>query len=354
MNFNALPLCREWEAIAGSGIVRPLPDMKAVQDNRHIQFQIFAIVVGVLLLVMKVTAFRITGSNAILSDALESIINIAAGSFALFSLILAAKPRDREHPYGHGKIELISAGFEGTLILLAGAAIIYQSMSDLLTPGYELHSLDIGLYLTAGAGAVNYFLGWATEWFGVKYRSVTMIASGKHLKSDAYTSLGLIIGLAVVLLTDVLWLDAVIAIGFGLFIAWTGFREIRKSLAGIMDEADFGLIGELIAQLEHERNANWIDLHNFRVIKFGKVIHVDCHVTMPYYLTVQQSHDEIDRIERTIASEHPQGLEMFIHSDPCEPTSCRICTKEDCPVRQHAFEERVVWELENVTRNMKH
>jgi cation diffusion facilitator family transporter len=329
-------------------------EKRAAADRNHILFQVFALAVGSVLLGVKFTAFRITGSNAILSDALESIINVIAGAFALYSLILAAKPRDHDHPYGHGKIEFISAGLEGTLIAMAGAGIIYQSIHDLLQPEYVLTSLDIGLYLTAGAGAVNYALGFGTEWFGKKHRSATMAASGKHLKSDGYTSLGLVIGLVVVLVTGIYWLDAVIAIGFGAFIAWTGFREIRKSLAGIMDEADFGIINEIIDELESARNANWIDLHNLRVIRFGKLVHVDCHVTMPYYLTVQEAHDEVDRIERVISAKHPQGLEMFIHSDPCIPSSCRICTKEDCPVRQHSFEKRIEWRADVVVRNRKH
>lgn len=323
-------------------------------DRSHIRFQVFAIVVGVVLLVVKFAAFRITGSNAILSDALESIINLAAGSFALFSLIIAAKPRDRIHPYGHGKIEFISAGFEGTLILLAGGVIIFKSIGTLVSGDIELQSLDTGLYLTAVAGAINFGLGWGTEWYGNRYRSPAMVASGKHLKSDAYSSIGLVVGLLVVILTGIHSLDSIIAIGFGLLIGWMGLREIRKSLAGIMDEADFELMDELIAELESNRNANWIDLHNFRVIKFGKVVHVDCHVTMPYYLTVQAAHDEIDLMERTIAAKHPLGLEMFIHSDPCVPTSCRVCTKTDCPVRQHPFENRVEWRADVVVRNRKH
>lgn len=323
-------------------------------DTRHIRFQIFALVIGAMLLALKFTAYYITGSNAILSDALESIINVTAGSFALYSLILAAKPRDKDHPYGHGKIEFLSAGIEGSMILVAGAAIVYQSLHDLIQPSYALRSLDLGIALTAAAGSVNYALGWGTEWYGKKYTSATMIASGKHLKSDAYTSAGLIIGLLIVLVTDIVWLDAVIAIGFGSFIIWTGFQEIRKSLAGIMDEADFDLIESLIEDLDLARNANWIDLHNLRVIKFGKMLHIDCHVTMPYYLTVQESHDEIERLENTIASKHTQGLEMFIHSDPCITTSCRVCTKVDCSVRQRPFEERVKWHLQNVTLNRKH
>ena len=158
--------------------------MQQTSDNRHIRFQAFALGAGALLMGVKFAAFGITGSNAILSDALESIINVIAGAFALYSLILAAKPRDHDHPYGHGKIEFLSAGLEGTLIVLAGGAIVYQSVHDLLQPSYAIESLDIGIYLTAGAGAVNYLLGWATERYGLKYLSVTMIASGKHLKSD--------------------------------------------------------------------------------------------------------------------------------------------------------------------------
>jgi cation diffusion facilitator family transporter len=328
--------------------------MQQASDNRHIRFQAFALGMGALLMGVKFAAFGITGSNAILSDALESIINVIAGAFALYSLILAAKPRDHDHPYGHGKIEFLSAGLEGTLIVLAGGAIVYQSVHDLLQPSYAIESLDIGIYLTAGAGAVNYLLGWATERYGLKYLSVTMIASGKHLKSDGYTSLGLVAGLVVVMLTGILWLDAFIAIGFGGFIAWTGFREIRKSLAGIMDEADFSVIEGIIDELEDCRNPNWIDLHNLRVIKFGKLVHVDCHVTMPHYLTVQQAHDEIDLIEKTVALKHPEGLEMFVHADPCLPSSCRVCIKDDCPVRVHPFEQRVDWSLSNVTLNRKH
>lgn len=328
--------------------------MEATSDRRHIRFQAFALGAGTVLMTVKFVAFGITGSNAILSDALESIINVIAGAFALYSLILAAKPRDHDHPYGHGKIEFLSAGLEGSLILLAGGAIVYQSVHDLLQPSYELTSLDIGIWLTAGAGTVNYLLGWATEKLGQRHLSVTMVASGKHLKSDGYTSFGLVTGLVVVMLTGVLWLDAVIAIGFGVFIAWTGFREIRKSLAGIMDEADFVLIEGIIDELEECRNPNWIDLHNLRVIKFGKLVHVDCHVTMPHYFTVQQAHDEIDLIEKTVSTKHPEGLEMFVHADPCLPSSCRVCIKHDCPVRVHPFEKRVDWSLDNVTLNRKH
>lgn len=322
-------------------------------DRKYIRFQLLVVLVGAVVMAVKFFAFFITSSNAILSDALESIINVVAGSFALYSLILASKPKDRDHPYGHGKIEFISAGIEGTLILVAGGVIITRSVMDLLgTP--ELTSLDTGLYLSAGAGLINYLLGFGTEHYGKKYRSPTMIASGKHLKSDGYTSVGLIVGLTTVLLTGWIWLDSLIAMGFGAYIGLIGFREIRKSVAGIMDEADFELLHALIAKIENQRTPNWIDLHNLRAQRFGKALHVDCHMTLPYYFTVREAHHELDKVEALIAAHHPDEVEMFIHADPCEPTSCRICSKSDCPVRSHPHQERITWELSNVLKNRQH
>ena len=324
-----------------------------MQEKKYIRFQWFAVSIGVVVLMIKFYAFRITGSNAILSDALESIINVVAGSFALYSLILAAKPKDRDHPYGHGKIEFISSGIEGTLILIAGIGLMFKSIHD-LTNVRELVQLDIGIYLSAGAGLINYVLGRFTESYGKKNHSPTMVASGKHLMSDGYTTIGLILGLGIVILTNLYWVDSVIAIGFGAYIGLVGIREVRKSVAGIMDEADFELLEELISKIDSERNGNWIDLHNFRTQKFGKGIHIDCHLTLPYYFTVEEAHSEIDRVEKIVSSNYAEGVEMFIHADPCIPTSCRICSKTDCPVRLTSFEERITWELDAVLQNSKH
>lgn len=324
-----------------------------MQDKKYIRFQWLAVSLGVVIMAVKFLAFHITGSNAILSDALESIINVVAGSFALYSLILAAKPKDKDHPYGHGKIEFISSGIEGTLILLAGISIVLKSIHDLVMP-HTIVELDLGLYLSAGAGLINYILGWVTESYGKKHRSPTMVASGKHLKSDGYTSLGLILGLSIVLFTGLMWVDSLIAIGFGAYIGVVGVREIRKSVAGIMDEADFELLEGLIAELNQNRNENWIDLHNFRAQKFGKGIHIDCHLTLPYYFTVEEAHKEIDCVENLVSNNYPDSVEMFIHADPCIPTSCRICSKQNCPVRKTEQEETITWELDAVLENSKH
>lgn len=312
-----------------------------------------AVAVGVLLFGIKFLAYYLTNSTTIFSDAMESIVNVAAGSFALYSLVLAAKPKDRDHPYGHGKIEFISAGIEGTLILIAGIGIIYKSVQGLIFE-HELAQLDLGIYLAGGAGLINYGLGWITEFYGKKNRSPTMIASGKHLKTDGYTSAGMIIGLVVILWTGWNWIDSVIALGFGGFIGYVGIREIRKSFAGIMDEADFELLEELILEIDRNRNENWIDLHNFRAQKFGKRIHIDCHLTLPYYLTVMEAHEEVKLMEDLVKRHYPHGVEMFVHTDPCITSSCRICRKQECAVRSSAFEERITWKLENVLQDKKH
>ncbi len=322
-------------------------------DKKYIRFQAAVVVVGIIILLIKFLAYYLTNSNSIFSDAMESIVNVVAGSFALYSLILAAKPKDLDHPYGHGKIEFISAGIEGTLILIAGIGIMYKSVEGLIF-GYELDRLDVGVYLAGSAGLLNYGLGWLTEHYGKERGSPTMVASGRHLKSDGYTSAGMIAGLGLVLLTGQVWIDSAIALGFGGFIGFIGVKEIRKSYAGIMDEADFELLRNLISEIDENRNENWIDMHNFRTQKFGKQIHIDCHVTLPYFLNVQNAHDETEHIEEFVKKHHPAGVEMFIHADPCVPTSCRICTKTQCSARQSPNEERITWDLENVLINSKH
>lgn len=322
-------------------------------SNPYIRFQKIAVTVGVVILGLKFLAFYITNSNAIFSDALESIVNVAAGSFALYSLILAAKPRDKDHPYGHGKIEFISAGIEGTLILIAGIGIIYKSIESLVTE-HELNELTIGIYLAGAAGLINSILGKITERYGEKYNSAAMIASGKHLMSDGYTSAGMIAGLGFVKLTGWVWIDSVIALGFGAFIGYVGIKEIRKSVAGIMDEADFELVRQLVSEINAKRTENLIDLHNFKTQKFGKHIHIDCHVTLPYYLTVDEAHTEIETLENLVFDKHSDGLEMFIHTDPCQPKSCGICSKSDCKVRQSAQRETIEWSLDNVLKNRQH
>ncbi len=302
----------------------------------------------------KFTAWWLTNSNAILTDALESIINVAAAGFGLYSIILSAKPRDRNHPYGHGKIEFLSAGFEGALILLAGLAIWVKAGYNIVYP-QELHQLDIGLLLTALAGAINYGMGFFLQKRGKADNSLILVASGQHLKSDAYSSLGLVIGLGLVIATGIPLLDNLVALIFGGIIFYTGFRLLRQSVAGIMDEADYQLNRELVETLRQYRRNKWIDIHNFRVIKYGATLHVDCHMTVPWYLDTRESHGEVKELEKLLRAHSTVPVEFFIHVDPCEPPeNCRICQVEGCPVRQAPGDTPIDWTLDNIMSNNKH
>ncbi len=319
----------------------------------HLRLPIITLVVGVILLLLKFLAWWWTNSNAILTDALESIINIVAGVFALYSLSLSLKPKDEDHPYGHGKIEFLSAGFEGALILIAGLVILFKSIWDISHP-HEVTGLDVGMMITALSGMINYMMGFFLVRQGKGMGSITLEASGKHLKSDAYSSIGLILGLAIVYFTDWDVLDNIIAIIFGAIIMFTGYGLLRRSVAGIMDEADEELIRAFVHDINKNRIDDWIDLHNVRMIQYGHNLHLDCHLTLPWYYDTRQSHDSMKQFEETVKELSDRPIELFVHVDPCEPISCQICQKQDCKKRLESFESRINWTFENVTANQKH
>ncbi len=325
---------------------------KLPQDNKRIQS--IVLWVGVALMGLKFFAWWMTNSNAILSDALESIINIVAGGFALFSLYLSALPKDSNHPYGHGKIEFLSAGFEGGLILLAGLAIGVKSIYNIFNP-QDIHGVDIGMILIAIAGLLNYVMGRWLEQAGQRNRSMVLIANGKHLQTDGWTSVGLLLGLGLFFFTGIPWIDNLTALVFAGIILYTGYKLVRTSIAGIMDEADYQLINELIKKLEAIRKSDWIDVHNFRVIKYGGTLHIDCHLTVPWFYNVHDGHNEVKKFEQAVADTCDTPVELFIHLDPCQPSfSCEICDKADCSERKMAFQRRIQWNLETAMINQQH
>lgn len=325
--------------------------MKVEQQNLKVQKWVAAI--SVVLLAVKFLAYYSTHSVSILTDALESIVNVAAGFIGLYSLYVAAKPRDVDHPYGHGKAEFLSAAVEGTLIGSAGAIILYKAIQNIITPA-QLHKLDYGIWLVAATAIVNFIVGFFCLRIGRKNNSLALTASGKHLQSDTWSTVGIIAGLVLLYFTGYVWIDSVVAILFSFFIIYTGYTILRRSIAGIMDEADGKLLTKMVEILNKNRRDNWIDLHNLRVIKYGSVLHVDCHLTVPWYLNVHQAHNEIDALSALIRKEFGESLELFVHSDGCLPFSCRICQKQECTERKHNFEQRIIWTLENIQQNQKH
>jgi len=306
-----------------------------------------------VLFLTKIIAYQYTHSLAILSDALESIVNVIAGFVGLYSLYVAAKPRDLDHPYGHGKAEFVSAAVEGGLIVAAGIMIIYETVMNFLQKS-PLQKLDTGLILVGATAVINYIAGALCIRVGKKNTSLALQASGKHLQVDTYSTIGIIAGLAIMLVTRLYWLDKVIALGMSVLVIYNGYRIIRTSLAGIMDEADMQLLKRFINVLNDHRRANWVDLHNLRVIKYGPLLHIDCHLTVPWYLNVHEAHLEIDALAELIKQQLGDAIELFVHTDGCLPFSCTICTKTDCSVRQQPMKERLDWTLENIISNQKH
>ena len=325
--------------------------MKKEQQNLNVQK--WVALVSVALLVVKFIAYYSTHSVSILTDALESIVNVLAGFIGLYSLYVAAKPRDMDHPYGHGKAEFISAAIEGTMIGSAGAIILYKAIQHLIHP-VALHKIDFGILLVAITAVINFTVGYFCLQTGKKNNSAALIASGKHLQTDTWSTAGIIAGLALLYFTGYTWIDSAVACLFGCLIIFTGYRIVRSSLAGIMDEADAKLLGRMVELLNANRRENWVDLHNLRVIKYGSVLHLDCHLTVPWYLNVHEAHKEIDALAALIKKEFGESLELFVHSDGCLPFSCRICNKADCPERKNNFEQKITWTLENISRDKKH
>jgi cation diffusion facilitator family transporter len=319
----------------------------------NLKIQKIIAIISIVLFAVKITAWFLTNSVAILTDALESIVNVAAGLFGVYSLYISAKPKDMDHPYGHGKIEFISAAVEGTLITVAGLFIIYEAINHLTHPAV-LRKLDYGIALVAVTAVVNFIAGTVCVKTGIKNNSLALIASGRHLRSDTYSTLGIIAGLVLLYFTNISWIDGAVAILFGIVIIVTGYRIIRSSVAGIMDEADKILLNKMVDTLNANRSRNWMDLHNLRIIKYGATLHLDCHLTVPWYFNVNEAHAEIDKLSGLVRQQYGESVELFVHSDGCMDFSCPICDKFECPVRKHAFVKKIPWTIENISTNHKH
>ncbi|MFT4094769.1 MAG: cation diffusion facilitator family transporter [Niabella sp.] len=323
-------------------------------QQQNFKMQRWVALISVVLLVIKFIAWYYTASVAILTDAMESIVNVIAGFIGLYSLYIAARPRDVNHPYGHGKAEFLSAAVEGVLIGIAGIFILYEAIYKLMKPA-PVNKTDLGIILIAGTGIINYTVGAICIAKGRKNKSLALEASGRHLQTDTYSTGAVVLGLIILHFTKLAWIDAAIALVLAAFILYTSYNITRKSIAGIMDEADTALLISMVELINTHRRDNWVDLHNLRVIKYGSVLHVDAHLTVPWYFSVREAHHEIDYFSTLIRNAFEESIELFVHSDDCiETVQCPICLKSDCNVRKLPFEKRIKWTFENAVKNKKH
>lgn len=319
----------------------------------NISLQWGALILSIVLFLIKILAYWFTQSNAILADGMEGLVNVLGAGFGLMALYYAQLPLDRNHPYGHGKIEFISAGFEGVLVLAAGLAMIIKAVYNMLYP-IDVEIGTLGISLVAFAGAINFLLGWVLVRRGKASNSMQLVSSGKHLLADTYTSLGVVLGLILIVLTGYEVLDNLIAIVFGVIVTITGWRIVRESVRGILDEADEKIIDGIVDTINKGRQRDWIDLHNLRIVRYGNSLHVDVHMTLPFYWELSRAHNHADELEELIDKNYISAVDLSIHVEPCSKASCSICQIQECHYRMEGFKKKLLWSKEYLVGTESH
>jgi cation diffusion facilitator family transporter len=309
------------------------------QQKSRLWAAAISFVVGTVLMLLKFYAYRVTHSTAILSDALESIINVVTAGFSFFAIKAAQAPPDKAHPYGHGKIEFVTAVFTGGLITMAAGMIGYEAVQALVQHRVP-HSLQDGLWIIGGAGVINALLGVFLLLRGRATKSIALVADGKHVLTDFVTSAGLIIGIALVQWTDLLWLDPVIALVMAAILAGTGIPLLKNAINGLIDAADDQLLQKISDSLERNRTEAVIGIHQMRAMRNGRSIHIDGHIVLPEYWTVQEAHDHTEKFEQRILTENDLDGEIEFHVDPCRMVYCKHCMVANCPIRKVSFQTR--------------
>jgi cation diffusion facilitator family transporter len=304
--------------------------------RRHTAVALTSLVVAVALLAVKFWAYHLTGSQAVFSDALESIVNVVAAAVALFVVTYAGMPADRDHPFGHGKVEFFSAFLEGALVTAAAVLILWQAVEALLG-GAELRRLELGLLLTLAAGVANGALGWWLVRYGRRHHSAAIEADGHHVLSDFWTSAAAVVGLLLVQLTDLAWLDPLVAGLMAFWLLWTGVGIVRRAAAALLDAEDPELLRQLVAMLGPRVRDGIIRIHGLRAIRSGHYRHISAHLVVPEFWTVDRAHTAAETLAAQVIAELPGDGEIDFHTDPCERNYCAMCDYEACSVRREPF-----------------
>lgn len=300
---------------------------------------IISLIIGFVLLTLKFYAHHVTGSKAILSDALESIVNVSAGTITLIVLIIAARPADHDHPYGHGKVESMASTFEGGAILFAGILIMIEGVQTFFH-GAKVGQLNLGLAIVTLAGLLNGLLGYFLLYRGKKFHSEALRSSGAHLLTDAVTSVGVLIGLFLVKVTGMQWIDPVVAFLFGVMLAIAGAKILIRSGNVLLDAHDQDTLKLLAEIFEKNYRPGVIHIHHTRVIRSGSHHHIDCHMVIPEFWTIDLAHEFADDFEEAVISDYPMTGELHVHLDPCRKAYCESCEVKDCAIRVKEFQKR--------------
>lgn len=323
---------------------------KIPTNNPKLKFRIQRIIAifSFLIFVGKLVAYFLTNSVGILTDALESTVNVVTGFITLYAVYISIKPKDDNHPFGHGKAEFLSASVEGFLIIIAGLIIIFEAIKRLFIPS-TITQLDIGIIIVALAGLLNYIVGFYSIKVGKKNNSIPLISGGKHLQSDTYSSIGLVIGLTLLYFTKLAWLDSVIALIFGTIIVITGYKILKETTSNLMDEADFKIIKQFGELITTNQSDEWIDVHNFRLIKYGNTFHIDCDLVLPWNTYLSAAHEEGEKLKLLMVKNFSEDIVFHLHTDECFRQYCKNCCKSNCMERKGTFENKIVFDLKKFT-----
>jgi cation diffusion facilitator family transporter len=316
-----------------------------IQEKRRYKAASLSIGLSLLVLGLKTWAFVLTGSTAIKSDAIESIVNVMASLIALAALWYAARPADDNHPYGHGKIEFFSAVIEGVLVTLAAGFILFES-SLALIQGTELRNLGKGLWITVSAGSLNGLLGWYLIRAGRETRSMALEADGKHLVGDFLTTVGILMGLLLVQITGWSLLDPLMGVFVGLLLGRMGFVMLKSSSGALLDEEDRELLETLLQKINEWPVEEIISLHRLRAMRAGSFAHVDVHLIVPEYMDVREAHAHVHRFSERLSEMSGMHGEWHTHFEPCRKRYCSVCPIQSCPIRQRSFVARKSLSLE--------
>jgi cation diffusion facilitator family transporter len=290
-----------------------------------------SIAAAIATILLKGLAWKMTGSVGLLSDAIESVVNLAGAMMALWMLTLAALPADDDHAHGHGKAEYFSSAFEGFLILLAAVSIGYTAIDRLMNP-QPLEAIGVGLLVSVVASVINFATARILLAVGRKHNSITLEADAQHLMTDVWTSVGVIAAVGLVAITGWLWLDPIIALLVAANIVWTGWQLMQRSAAGLMD---ISLPVEKLDQIETLLAAyrkQGLDFHALRTRQAGSRAFVTLHVLVPGLWTVQQGHDWAERIEADIRNALPHA-HVTTHLEPIEDPVSMVDQELDRPLQ---------------------
>ncbi|MGL1932556.1 MAG: cation diffusion facilitator family transporter [Desulfotalea sp.] len=314
--------------------------MKEQENNKPMDARLKAawisLLVSAIVMACKFAAFVVSGSEAIFSDASESVVNVLAALMALVVIFNAFKPADSDHPYGHGKMEFFSAAFEGGLISFAALVIIVKAVSALFV-GTHVEDLQLGMWLLALSGLINLGLGVYLKRVGRRCQSKALMASGAHVLSDLWTSVGIIVGLVLYVLTGWSWVDPVIAIIVALFLVYTGWKIMREAGRDLLDGQDEELVAKMVILVNKHRFAGIIQLHHMRIIRSGNFHHIDAHLVVPEFWDIATYHKKTERFVKILMGDYEFKGEMCLHIDPCRSAYCSVCDLPNCNIRASEF-----------------